>query len=255
MSYHIIKSLIACLALFPAIAYAEEAAPHCQRESVYEETFVICRFEQTADLRTFLNAPDGEPFGHFGRLKETLNEGGETLIFAMNGGMYHEDRTPVGLYIEDGNKTQNLMTRAGPGNFGLLPNGVFYVDGAGAHVAESLTYQALNPDTFYATQSGPMLVIEGVYHPALNPNGTSLKRRNGVGVNEETGEVAFVISDGFVNFYTFARVFRDHLHMPNALYLDGTISRLYAPEIDRNEGGLRMGPIIGVVGELTENSD
>lgn len=255
MTHHTLKSLCLALALTPVAACAEDAPSHCARETVYDAPFVICRFDQSADIRLFLTAPDGEAFGHFERLEETLNTDGETLAFAMNGGMYHEDRTPVGLYIEDGEQAQQLMTREGPGNFGMLPNGVFYIDASGAHVLESLAYRTLAPEAIYATQSGPMLIINGEYHPSLNPAGTSLKRRNGVGVNEETGEIVFVISDTFVNFHTFARVFRDHLGTPNALYLDGTISRVYAPELSRNEQGLRMGPIIGVVEALEFKED
>jgi uncharacterized protein YigE (DUF2233 family) len=50
-----------------------------------------------------------------------------------------------------------------------------------------------------------------------------------------------------VNFHGFARLFRDGLGTPNALYLDGVVSRLYAPEIQRDEPGLDLGPIVAVV--------
>ena len=56
----------------------------------------------------------------------------------------------------------------------------------------------------------------------------------------------FAISDVPVNFHSFATLFRDELGAPNALFLDGFISKLYAPGIGRNETGLDMGPIIGV---------
>jgi uncharacterized protein YigE (DUF2233 family) len=45
----------------------------------------------------------------------------------MNAGMFHEDLRPVGLYIEDGAEEMRLVTRDGPGNFGLLPNGVLCI--------------------------------------------------------------------------------------------------------------------------------
>ena len=91
-----------------------------------------------------------------------------------------------------------------------------------------------------------MLVIGGEIHPRFLPDSDSLKRRNGVGVTE-TGEAVFVLSDSAVRFYDFATFFRDEMKTPNALYLDGTISRLYAPELDRNDPGAAMGPIVGVV--------
>lgn len=102
------------------------------------------------------------------------------------------------------------------------------------------------PAPRFATQSGPMLVIGGEIHPRFLKDSDSLKRRNGVGVTEE-GEAVFVLADTPVRFYDFAAFFRDELKTPNALYLDGTISRLYAPELERNDPGEVMGPIVGVV--------
>jgi uncharacterized protein YigE (DUF2233 family) len=56
----------------------------------------------------------------------------------------------------------------------------------------------------------------------------------------------FVISEAPVNFYEFATFFRDQLRCPDALFLDGTISSLYAPELKRSDFRMSLGPIIGV---------
>jgi len=45
---------------------------------------------------------DGETYRSFAKLKSDLAEKGKELAFAMNGGMYMEDRQPLGLYIERG---------------------------------------------------------------------------------------------------------------------------------------------------------
>ena len=169
----------------------------------------------------------------------------------MNAGMYHEDRTPVGLYIEDGERVSSLNDNDGPGNFHLKPNGVFSIwreDGRrGAHVMQTRDYLKAGHDGIaYATQSGPMLVIDGEIHARFLPQSDSLKRRNGVGVSAN-GDIYFVLADSPVRFYDFAVFFRNGLKTPNALYLDGTISRLYAPALKRNDPGLAMGPIVGVV--------
>jgi len=58
------------------------------------------------------------------------------------------------------------------------------------------------------------------------------------------------ISDAPVNFHRFARLFRDDLGTPNALYIDGKVSRLYAPDLDRRDLGFPLGPIIGTVVSL-----
>lgn len=234
-------------ALVFLISCTVDADENCRPLSHADQAFTVCSFEAGAEIRLHLKHSDGEIVAQYDRLKEEVREGGE-LIFAMNAGMYHSDRTPVGLYIEEGQEIAPIVTRAGPGNFGMLPNGVFFIDAAGVpRVSETLSYLKDDHDPMFATQSGPMLVIEGVLHPKFNVSGTSRKRRNGVGISADGETIHFAISDGFVTFYEFATLFRDELQTPNALYLDGTVSRMYAPEINKDEGGLDMGPIVSVV--------
>ena len=95
-------------------------------------------------------------------------------------------------------------------------------------------------------------VLDGQLHPDFNADGPSRKRRNGVGLSADGRHVYFAISDAPVNFHSFARLFRDHLGTPNALYLDGVVSRLYAPDLQRDESGLDMGPIVAVVESRAE---
>ena len=138
------------------------------------------------------------------------------------------------------------MTVEGPGNFGLLPNGVFCVADRFA-VIESRAFAAAPPQCRFATQSGPMLVIDGALHPRFLPESDSTYIRNGVGISADGDTAWFVISDKAVNFHRFARFFRDALGAPNALYLDGSVSRLVVPGEGRADFGLPMGPIIGLV--------
>jgi uncharacterized protein YigE (DUF2233 family) len=92
-----------------------------------------------------------------------------------------------------------------------------------------------------------MLVLDGALHPDFNEDGPSRKRRNGVGLSADGRQAYFAISDAPVKFHSFARLFRDHLGTPNALHLDGVVSRLYVPDLKRDESGLDMGPIVAVV--------
>lgn len=233
--------LAAVFLLTPVAAEAVEC-----RDTTFEgASYTICEVEAGEDLRLFHSGPDGA-YGSFRNVDEALGETGKTLGFAMNAGMYHRDLAPVGLYVEDGVEVSKLVTRDGPGNFGLLPNGVFCI-GEGFRVIESRTFKRDRPECRYATQSGPMLVIDGQLHPKLLPGSDSTYIRNGVGVSEDGQRAVFAISNDEVNFHSFARFFRDELGLPDALYFDGNISRLYAPSLDRHDGGFPMGPIVGTV--------
>jgi uncharacterized protein YigE (DUF2233 family) len=137
-------------------------------------------------------------------------------------------------------------TASGRGNFHLKPNGVFYAAGESAGVLETTRYLAAKPRAEIATQSGPMLVIDGRIHPAFSEDSTSRKLRNGVGVRQGR-VVLFAISDTPVTFIEFARLFKDALGCRDALFLDGSVSSLYAPSLGRSDGLAPLGPIIGAV--------
>lgn len=232
-------------AAFLLLAGASEAES-C-RTLVHEgESYAVCEAGADEDLRLFLNDADGAPIGTFERLRDGLAAEGRRLVFAMNAGMYHPDRSPVGLYRAEGRDLARLVTSAGPGNFGLLPNGVFCIRAGGFAVIETRAYANGSPDCRFATQSGPMLVIGGALHPRFLQGSDSRYIRNGVGVSADGNHAYFVISDGAVNFHTFARVFRDALGVRDALYFDGNVSRLYATEILRDDFGFPMGPMVGL---------
>ncbi|PPQ31876.1 hypothetical protein CCR94_07845 [Rhodoblastus sphagnicola] len=208
--------------------------------------YTICKFDpRQDDIRTFWRGPSGAPLGSFSAVSATLAPG-EKLVFAMNGGMYDRDDAPVGLYIEKAEELRRANTRGGPGNFHLKPNGVFFVGGGRAGVVETTRFLKERPAADYATQSGPMLVIGGKIHPRIHAEGVSEKSRNGVGVDRD-GLAVFAISNEPVTFHAFADLFHDTLHCDNALFLDGSISALYAPDLGREDFTLPLGPMIGVV--------
>ena len=161
--------------------------------------------------------------------------------------MYHNDRSPVGLYIENFQEVSSLITRAGPGNFGLLPNGVFCLKKREFIILDTKKFEQKELRCNYATQSGPLLVIDGKIHPKFIKNGSSKFIRSGVGISRDGLKAIFLISNKSVNFHDFASTFLDHLNIDNALYLDGNISRLYSPKFNRVGFGFDVGPIAAVV--------
>jgi uncharacterized protein YigE (DUF2233 family) len=228
------------------VAAAPAPAAGCAPMSFEGQHFTICEADPAQDsIRMWHRDADGTLYGGFRAVDRALGERGARLAFAMNAGMYHPDREPVGLYIEGGVERAPLITRARGGNFALLPNGVFCLGPEGARVIETQAFAAARPVCRFATQSGPLLVIGGDLHPRFLPDSDSRYVRNGVGVAAD-GRVLFAISEQPVTFFEFGRLFRDGLGVPDALYLDGSVSRLHAPALGRSDIGLPLGPIIGV---------
>ncbi|MDA7887185.1 phosphodiester glycosidase family protein [bacterium] len=96
-----------------------------------------------------------------------------------------------------------------------------------------------------ATQSGPLLVRQGILHPAIRPNSPNTLIRNGVGVRRD-GHLCFAISITPVSFHEMAIFLRDQLNCSDTLYLNGTVSALYAPGAGLRPEASGLGPVIGL---------
>ena len=220
----------------------------CQDFKYQEAHFTACTAKiPEDDIRLFFQDQTGKIFGQFQELDNFLKEQDLDIIFATNGGMYHADRSPVGMYVENFKEFSPLINREGPGNFGLLPNGVFCFNKKEFLILETKEFARRKIQCQYATQSGPLLVMDGKIHPKFIKNGASKFVRSGVGISKDGLEAIFLISNQAVNFYHFASTFLDHLKIDNALYLDGNISRLYSPKLNRIDFGFDIGPIVAVV--------
>lgn len=224
--------------------------PKCAEIEHLSGRYTVCTFDPATDTIRLFGAATLETVGAtYDQLNTHLLRNGQHMSFAMNGGMYHADYGPVGLLVEHGRETGALNRGDAFGNFFMKPNGVFWVKDGKAGVMETEAYAKAGLSPREATQSGPMLVIDGKIHPRFLPDATSLQIRNGVGILPD-GRIAFAISNVPVRFHDFATLFRDRLQCENALFLDGSISSLYAPEIRRHDRDAVMGTIIAVVKSL-----
>ena len=185
-------------------------------------------------------------FDHFIRNYELDKE---EHLFVTNAGMFHEDYSPVGLFVEETVVERGLNRNKGNGNFYLMPNGVFSInENNSSSVYDSREYvNHIQANKIkWATQSGPMLVLNGKIHDAFREESINLNIRSGVGVIDEY-TVVFALSKEPVNFYSFAKLFLEKFQCKNALYLDGAISEFYHSSSVENVPKAKFGTVISVV--------
>ena len=226
--------LAGCAKEAPPAAPPESA---CNRERFEGSTFILCDpGKGSIEIRS----------GHrsFASLQAALRKRTAEVAFAMNAGMFDDAGRPVGLMVESGRQVHAINKRTrGFGNFHLMPNGVFLVRRDGR--AEVVTSDSYEPsrEAAFATQSGPMLLIDGKVHPSFGRDGQSRYIRNGVGIGPD-GRPLFVISAGPVSFGKLARFLRDRHEVRNALFFDGAVSSLWDPANNRMDSFTELGPMV-----------
>lgn len=251
------------LLLIFSSCFSQKPAPKVNEIKVQQVIYKNEKFDiVTIDLRTtpvrfFWKNKKGKLIRSLGNLKTEVESNGNELLFAMNAGMYQRDRNPQGLYIENGKTIKPLDTlQSGYGNFYMQPNGVFFIknlpDSSSsiqqkAGVVPSTIFSKKNIQATWATQSGPLLLIDNKVHPIFKKGSAHLNIRNGVGIISEH-KIVFAISQREVNLFDFAMLFKEKLNCKNALYLDGFVSRAYIPELKRLELDGNFGVMVGVVG-------
>lgn len=202
----------------------------------------------TQNLQLFWLNDQQQPYASIERLKQACESKHQRLIFAMNGGMYDPGNQPKGLFIQQHHIIVPLDTKiGGDGNFYLKPNGVFYITTkkrAYIRPTQTLTAAGSLDSIELATQSGPMLVIDGQIHPIFKKGSANLNIRNGVGLLPGN-KLLFAISKNPISFYDFAEFFKNQ-GCQNALYLDGFVSRTYLPEKNWTQTDGDFGVIIAV---------
>lgn len=206
--------------------------------------------KDSCEIRMYWKDDKGAILGSIKNLKNYIEQTGDTLLYACNGGMYMENRFPLGYYIENGKTLQKINTKTGAGNFYLKPKGVFYLNKNNAPVIQSIETQkdreALRLQKInYLTQSGPMLVHNNQINSLFTKGSTNINIRNGAGILPN-GNAYFAMSTYPVSFYDFAKHFKDK-GCKQALYFDGFVSRTYCPPENYIQLGGNFGVMVAVV--------
>jgi uncharacterized protein YigE (DUF2233 family) len=230
--------------IYSLIAFSGLLSPVSAQETDENDMFSYVADPKSQKIQLYWKDDRGEIIRTIQNLKSYVESKGETLIFGMNGGMYQGDYSAVGLLIIDKVTFHPINISSGGGNFYLKPNGVFCITTDNhPFICKTEDFKD-NGKIKYATQSGPMLLIDGAIHPAFNMNSTNCNIRNGVGILP-SGKILFAMSKTPVTFYQFARFFNNQ-GCKNALFLDGVVSEMYLPEMNLLHGIGNFGVLIGV---------
>ena len=231
-----------------SIAYSQNVVPDTtpKARELTRRDFILHTYNPNTEIISmYYKDASNKLLRTLGSLKQFVESSKRELIFAMNGGMYHPDFAPVGLFIADHTLHTSVNLNRGTGNFFIQPNGVFYVDAnekPGICLARDIhKVQKIK----HATQSGPMLVINRRINPYFSDTSNYFNIRNGVGITKY-GKLIFAMSRKPVTLYEFAHYFKQQ-RCVNALYFDGSISKTYAPRSRWTQLNGNFGVMIGVL--------
>ena len=239
-----ITVLVALLVLFiaaPAVA--------CTKTVEYAGArYEVCVADYNHySVRTFWKNDEGKPYQSLSNLWASLKSKSINPVFLTNAGIYMDNLTPLGLYVENGKTLRPLNTAKGLfGNFYMQPNGVFITNNKGiGSVVETSRLIHAQQNIRYATQSGPMLVINGNINPIFKQNSPHRLIRSGIGAT--ANEIIIVKSLGPVSFYDIAHLFLDNYGVLDALYLDGSISDTMTVDHGASTLAINFGAMVAVI--------
>lgn len=232
-----LKSMgIVAAAMVNQLTFAETSAVDNPQLPVFEREIngVTYVFFKAAPEKVSLHWKDeqGSAYQQLSTLKSALDKQQQSALLLMNAGIFSEDFTPAGLWIERGQTLKALNTKSGTGNFHMQPNGVFSIEQGEAKIRTTADFQKAKPKPEFAVQSGPMLVIDGSINSRFKPNNTQGYKRNAVCLTS-MNELLFVMTvsyqERWPNLYELASALQSQ-GCQHALYLDGSISSWYVKD-------------------------
>ena len=107
-----------CAALLLLTAVRSARAVEFDETRAAGKRVTVCRVDPRKErLQLFLRDDAGQPFERFDPLATCVRRRGQTLLFAMNAGMFHADLGPVGLCVVDGRTGDTPEHRVRRGEF------------------------------------------------------------------------------------------------------------------------------------------
>jgi uncharacterized protein YigE (DUF2233 family) len=230
------------------VGESEAISAEYKNITFHKTPFTVAKIDLKKDtLRLFWKNPNtGKPFISIEALQKWLKETGYQLEMATNAGIYEIGNAPLGLYIENSQVLIPFNQNQGQGNFYLKPNGIFVMGDKKASILESSQLPSVKWPIHFATQSGPLLLMNREIHPAFSKNSANKVIRNGIGISSDH-QVVIAISNAPVTLYEFALLFRDYLKCDDALYLDGVISKMFIHKLYRIEKQGNFAALFGVI--------
>jgi uncharacterized protein YigE (DUF2233 family) len=217
-------------------------ALNCVDRAIARAGFTVCEIPAAA-IKSVEIAPALEPgttTWTIARLDSSLRAHGQRVTVAMNAGIFDRDGRTLGLLVRDGRVLRPLNTSNGPdvtppadvcdvANFFCPPNGVFYVTDGRPRIATTAEFRDHGPplaQVQIATQSGPMLLERGQFARELPATWRRRISRNAVCVRDD--ETTLFVLGRDQTQASLAATLRDSLGCRDALFLDGSVSELFA---------------------------
>ena len=160
-------------ASYPGRRRERDASAACAPKDFDGAKFTVCTFDPRHDnIRLFFTGTDGKPYGSLSALACGAKGEGRKAYVRDERWHVQQDQSRRPLCRGQPQAARGRHARR-CNEFHMKPNGVFWIGDGVAGVTETSRYLANTPPARYATQSGPMLIVDGKIHPKIRPNGTS----------------------------------------------------------------------------------
>src|SRR5262249_24646900 len=222
-------------------------AQPCRAREYAHNAYTVCEVDLAKHtVRLYWKRSDGIPYAYLSSLPRVLEHETGRLLFGTNAGMFDPAFKPVGLYVEQGRELVHVNTSSGYGISQMKPNGIFYMarrhGGRGGNTGISQAAPPDGPGDAIGADAGDKRARASSLRPGQYLAQSAHWRWSTRGWQSH---ICHLPGRGVVR--RLARLFRDGLNCPNALFLDGgSASSFYASSLNSHGNILSLGPMLAV---------